>query len=100
MTEAAERIVLSVTVFASVILLTACGERKDDRAAYSVCLADAKKDAKIANASFVEFEKANIQASTGDAGIRVNIPYEQDGKKGLLQCVAEKQADGTFKVTN
>lgn len=82
------------------LILAACGDRKDDRAAFAVCLADAKKDAKIANASFVEFEKANIQASTGDAGIRVNIPYELDGKKALFQCIAEKQTDGTFKVTN
>ena len=82
------------------LVVAACGDRKDDRAAYTVCLADAKKDARIAGASFAEFEKSNIQASTGDAGIRVNIPYEQDGKKALFQCVAEKQTDGSFKVTN
>jgi hypothetical protein len=28
----------------------------------------------------------------GDAGIRVNIPYEVDGKKGLYQCVADNRA--------
>ena len=83
---------------AAAVILVACGDRKDDRAAYATCLADAKKDAKIASASFVEFEKANIQASTGDAGIRVNIPYELDGKKALFQCIAEKQTDGTYKV--
>jgi hypothetical protein len=83
---------------AAALVLAACGERKDDRAAYAACLADAKKDAKIATASFVEFEKANIQASTGDAGIRVNIPYQLDGKPGLFQCIADKQTDGTYKV--
>jgi hypothetical protein len=44
-------------------------------------------------------EQSNIQASTGDSGIRVNIPYELDGKKGLYQCIADKQIDGTYKVT-
>ncbi len=83
---------------AAALILAGCGDRKDDRAAFAVCLADAKKDAKIANAIFVEFEKANIQASTGDSGIRVNIPYELDGKKGLFQCIADKQSDGTYKV--
>ena len=83
---------------AAALILAGCGDRKDDRAAFAVCLADAKKDVTIANASFVEFEKANIQASTGDSGIRVNIPSELDGKKGLFQCIADKQSDGTYKV--
>ena len=83
---------------AAALILVGCGDRKDDRAAYAACLADAKKDAKIASASFVEFEKANIQASTGDSGIRVNIAYQLDGKPGLFQCIADKQPDGTYKV--
>jgi len=40
-----------------------------------------------------------IHASTGDAVIRVNIPYELDGKKGLYQCIADKQTGGDYKVT-
>ena len=72
---------------------------KDDQAAYDVCLAGAKKDAKYAKAVFATREKSNIQASTGDSGIRVNIPYELDGKTGLYQCIADKQVDGTYKVT-
>jgi hypothetical protein len=32
--------------------------------------------------------------------MRVNIPYELDGKKALYQCIAEKQTDGAFKVVN
>jgi hypothetical protein len=44
-------------------------------------------------------DKSNIQASTGDADIRVNIPYELEGKQGLYQCIASKQTDGTYKVS-
>ena len=72
---------------------------KDEQLAYDVCLAGAKKDPKYAKAVFETKEKSNIQASTGDSGIRVNIPYELDGKKGLYQCIADKQVDGTYKVT-
>lgn len=72
---------------------------KDDQLAYDVCLASAKKDAKYAKAAFATRESSNIQASTGDSGIRVNIPYELEGKKGLYQCIADKQVDGTYKVT-
>ena len=72
---------------------------KDEQLAYDVCLAGAKKDPKYAKADFAAREKSNIQASTGDSGIRVNIPYEMDGKKGLYQCIADKQVDGTYKVT-
>lgn len=72
---------------------------KDNQLAYDVCLAAAKKDAKYAKATFATRESSNIQASTGDSGIRVNIPYELDGKKGLYQCIADKQVDGTYKVT-
>lgn len=81
------------------LALTGCASGKDEQAAYDVCAAAAKKDAKYAKASFASKEQSNIQGSTGDSGIRVNIPYELDGKKGLYQCIADKQVDGTYKVT-
>lgn len=81
------------------LALAACARGKDDQAAYDVCLAAAKKDPKYAKASFASKEQSNIQGSTGDSGIRVNIPYEVDGNKGLYQCIADKQIDGTYKVT-
>jgi hypothetical protein len=76
-----------------------CAKGVDEQAAFDVCLAAARKDAKFAKATFVAKEQANIQGSTGDSGIRVNIPYELEGKKGLYQCIAEKQTDGTYKVS-
>lgn len=79
-------------------VLTGCAGGKDDQAAYDVCLAAAKNEAKYAKASFATKEQSNIQASTGDADIRVNIPYELEGKKGLYQCIAAKQTDGSYKV--
>ncbi|HSE02272.1 MAG TPA: hypothetical protein VLB72_16225 [Burkholderiales bacterium] len=79
--------------------LGGCARGKDDQAAYDICLAAAKKDPKYAKAEFAAREKTNIQGSTGDAGIRVNIPYQLEGKTGLYQCIAEKQPDGTYKVT-
>jgi hypothetical protein len=82
-----------------VLVIAGCARGKDDQAAYDVCLAVAKKDSKFAKASFASKEQSNIQGSTGDSGIRVNIPYELDGKKGLYQCIADKQIDGTYKVT-
>ena len=81
------------------LALAGCASGKDDQAAFDVCMAAAKKDPKYAKASFATREQSNIQASTGDAGIRVNVPYELDGKKGLYQCIADKQIDGTYKVT-
>jgi hypothetical protein len=80
------------------LTLAACAKGKDEQAAYDVCLAAAKKDGKYAKAAFAAKEQSNIQASTGDADIRVNIPYELEGKKGLYQCIAAKQVDGTYKV--
>jgi hypothetical protein len=80
------------------LVLGACAKGKDEQAAYEVCLAAAKKDPKYAKAAFAAREQSNIQASTGDSGIRVNIPYELDGKKALYQCIADKQRDGTYKV--
>jgi len=80
------------------LALAACAKGKDDKAAFDVCLAAAKKEQKYAQAAFAGREQSNIQASAGDADIRVNIPYELDGKKGLYQCIAAKQTDGTYKV--
>lgn len=79
--------------------LAACASGENEQAAYDVCRAAAKKDANYAKAAFATREQSNIQGSAGDSGLRVNIPYELDGKKGLYQCIAEKQSDGTFKVT-
>ena len=79
--------------------LAGCSRGKDEQLAYDVCLESARKDPKYAKAQMATREKSNIQASTGDSGIRVNIPYELDGKKGLYQCIADKQIDGTYKVT-
>jgi hypothetical protein len=89
-----------VSACALALTLAGCAKPgKDEQLAYDVCLAAAKKDPKYAKAAFAAKENSNIQASTGDAGIRVNIPYELDGKKGLYQCIADKQTDGTYKVT-
>jgi hypothetical protein len=81
------------------LALAGCAKGKDEQLAYDVCLAAAKKDPVYGKADFAAKEKSNIQASTGDAAIRVNIPYELDGKKGLYQCIADKQTDGSYKVT-
>jgi len=95
-----ETLIRPVVLAAALALaLAGCARGKDDQAAYDVCLAAAKKDSKFAKASFASKEQSNIQGSTGDSGIRVNIPYELDGKKGLYQCIADKQIDGTYKVT-
>ena len=85
--------------FACALALGGCAKGKDDQLAYDVCLQAAKKDPKLGKAAFAKREESNIQASTGDSGIRVNIPYDLDGKKGLYQCIADKQTDGTYKVT-
>lgn len=79
--------------------LSGCAKGKDEQAAYDVCLAAAKKDPNYGKAAFGTKEQSNIQASTGDSGIRVNIPYQLDGKKGLYQCIADKQTGGDYKVT-
>src|SRR2546428_3645346 len=88
-----------VMACALALALAGCSRGKDEQLAYDVCLDSAKKDPRYGKAQFATKEKSNIQASTGDAGIRVNIPYELDGKKGLYQCIADKQVDGTYKVT-
>ena len=92
-------LVVAVTSASTLMLGLAGCAGKDEQFAYDVCLAGAKKDPKYAKAAFATKEGSNIQASTGDSGIRVNIPYELDGKKGLYQCIADKQIDGTYKVT-
>ena len=84
---------------ALLFVMAGCAKGKDEQAAYDACLAAAKKDAQYASATFAPKDKSNIQGSTGDSGIRVNIPYEVGGKKGLYQCIADKQVDGTYKVT-
>ena len=81
------------------LILAGCAKGKDEQLAYDACLTGAKQDPKVGKAAFASKEKSNIQASTGDSGIRVNIPYELDGKKGLYQCIADKQKDGSYKVT-
>jgi hypothetical protein len=81
------------------LALAGCARGKDEQLAYDVCLNAARKDPHYGKAEFATKEKSNIQASTGDAAIRVNIPYELGGKKGLYQCIADKQTDGTYKVT-
>ena len=82
-------------------LVAACGDSsgKQDEAAFDVCLKAAQADAKIGKAQFAAFRDAKIGASTGEEDIRVSIPYELEGKKGLYQCIADKQTDGTYKVT-
>jgi outer membrane murein-binding lipoprotein Lpp len=85
----------------SLVGLAACGNsEKFNRAAYDVCLADAKKaGSNVANASFASFENSKVAGSTGDDLFRVNIPYELNGQKGLFQCIAEKKQDGSFIVS-
>lgn len=81
------------------LALVACNKSsKQDELAYQACLDVAKKDAKLGKASFASFADSKIAGSTGEEEVRVNIPYEMDGKKQLFQCIAQKQADGTFKV--
>ena len=98
-TTAVQRIAAAAALGLVLALAGCIRTGKDDQLAYDVCLAAAKKDRIYGKAAFVTQEKSNIQASTGDAGIRVNIPYELDGKKGLYQCIADKQVDGSYKVT-
>jgi hypothetical protein len=93
------RLAIVTSASALALILGACAKGRDEQAAYDVCLAAAKKDPQYAKAAFAAKEQTNIQASTGDSGIRVNIPYELDGKKGFYQCIADKQTDGTYKVT-
>lgn len=90
---------ITMLLFAG-LALGACGKSSgsQDKLAYEACLTSAKKDGKIGSAAFATLEQSKITGSTGDEEIRVNIPYELDGKKALFQCIAQKQADGSFKV--
>jgi hypothetical protein len=90
---------VATAVLGVALALTGCAKGQDEQLAYDVCLQSAKKDPKYGKAAFAKKEQSNIQASAGDSGIRVNIPYELDGKKGLYQCIADKQKDGSYKVT-
>jgi len=81
------------------LALGACdGSSKQDQLAYDACLASARKDAKIGKAAFATLQQSKITGSTGEEEMRVNIPYELDGKKLTYQCIAQKQPDGTFKA--
>jgi hypothetical protein len=93
---------MAVAAAVAVLLggLAGCGKSEEyNRKAYDVCLADGKKpDSKLAKAKFAAYEGAKVASSTGDDQFRVNIPYELNGEKGLFQCIAEKNQDGTFKA--
>ena len=84
---------------AAIVVAFGCAKGQDDKLAYDVCIAAAKKEPKYAKAQFASQGNSNIQASTGDADIRVNSPYALEGQKGLYQCIAAKQVDGTYKVS-
>ncbi len=85
---------------AALSVVAACGQSsgKQNQVAYEACLKAAQADAKLGKATFAKFEEAKIGASTGEEEIRVNIPYEMEGKKAVYQCIAQKQNDGSFKV--
>lgn len=90
---------IAALLTAAALLLGACEKSSGQaRAAYAVCLESAKKDAKIGKANFSTFEESKIAGSTGEEELRINIPYELEGKKALFQCIAQKQNDGSFKV--
>jgi hypothetical protein len=82
----------------SAVLLAACGDSsKANKAAYEACLTAAKADARLSSAKFNDFDSKMIGVSAGDEDLRVNIPYELAGQKNTYQCIARKQADGSFK---
>jgi hypothetical protein len=87
------------TIALAGLALGACSKSsKQDQLAYEACLDSAKKDTKLSGAAFSTFEQSKVAGSTGEEEMRVNIPYEKDGKKLVFQCIAQKQADGSFKV--
>jgi hypothetical protein len=93
------RLGLVIVAAIAVSAVGACDKSsKQDQLAYEACLASAKKDAKIGGAAFATLDKSKITGSTGEEEMRVNIPYEIDGKKQTYQCIAQKQPDGTFKA--
>lgn len=86
-------------IVGAAMVLVACGDSsKQNQLAYDACIKAAKADAKVGSAQFATYEKTQFGASTGDADIRVNIPYDLNGQKGTYQCIAGKQADGTYKA--
>lgn len=89
---------LALCALAAVALAGCDKSSNQNKLAYEACLETAKKDAKLAKASFAAFEDSKIAGSAGEEELRVNIPYEMDGKKQLYQCIAQKQADGSFKA--
>lgn len=81
------------------LAIGACGKSSgQDKLAYEACLEAAKKDARVGKAAFASLEDSKITGSTGEEEMRVNIPYEMDGKKAVYQCIAQKQPNGTFKA--
>jgi hypothetical protein len=89
---------LAAVVLGAAAVLAACGDAsKQNQLAYDACIKAAKTDAKVGSATFETYEKTQFGASTGDADIRVNLPYDLNGQKGVYQCIAGKQADGTYK---
>jgi hypothetical protein len=87
------------TIALAGLALGACSKSsKQDQLAYEACLESAKKDTKLSGATFSTFEQSKVAGSTGEEEMRVNIPYDKDGKKLIFQCIAQKQPDGSFKV--
>ncbi len=84
--------------FAALAIGACSKSSSQDKLAYEACLASAKKDAKVGKAAFASLADSKITGSTGEEEMRVNIPYEMDGKKATYQCIAQKQPDGTFKA--
>ena len=80
--------------------LAACGGGKEqDRKACEACLAAAKTPGqRFAAATFETFENSKVAGSAGEEEIRVSIPYEMAGQKGVYRCIAQKQSDGTYKA--
>lgn len=89
---------LALAGFAGLALGACDKSSSQDKLAYEACLEAAKKDPKIGGAPFAAFEQSKVSGSTGEEEIRVNIPYEMNGKKEIFQCIAQKQRDGSFKV--
>jgi hypothetical protein len=88
----------AMVVFAGLAFSACTKSSAQDKLAYEACLASAKKDAKVGSALFASLENSKITGSTGEEEMRVNIPYELEGKKQTYQCIAQKQPDGTFKA--
>ena len=88
----------AMLVFAGLAISACTKSSAQEKLAYEACLASAKKDVKVGAAVFASLADSKITGSTGEEELRVNIPYELDGKKQIYQCIAQKQPDGTFKA--